>query len=192
MVSESLAEVLRARGFETVIASNSADFLALGTNPAVDALILDVHLGEEDGLAALSVLRTIRPALPVVVLTGFVSDDVRRRASDLRVAAVLSKAERLNRLFEVLASLFGYSARQRASAALPDFHMSPSKLRILELVAKGCTAAEIATTMGIAKGTANEHVAWLEHRLGARNRAQLVTEAMRLGFLPLPSFPSPR
>lgn len=187
MVAESLAERLRVAGYEASVATTGADLLELGARPEFQALILDVRLHDEDGLDAFAKLRAIRPTLPTVVLTGFSSTEVHERAAALGIAAVLSKTDGLGKLLALLAGLVVVPTGGRASVLLPRLHLSASKIKTLDLVASGHHASEIARAMGVTLRTAEETVSWLMHRLGAKNRAHLVTEAIRHGFPPPPA-----
>lgn len=76
-----------------------------------------------------------------------------------------------------------------ASAALigTDFscflRFTPRELSILQLVAKGCTNIQIASSLHISKYTVAQHIAKMLHRVGAANRTDLVSRAHTAGIL---------
>jgi two-component system OmpR family response regulator len=73
----------------------------------VSLVLLDVHVGHEDGLAFLEELRRDHPGLRVAMLTGSADlDRVREREPD----AVLGKPFELDQLREIVESLAGRSA----------------------------------------------------------------------------------
>lgn len=57
--------------------------------------------------------------------------------------------------------------------------------QILELVSAGRSAKEIAIEIGGAPRTVERHIENIRLKLGARNRAHLVTMAVHLGMLQL-------
>lgn len=63
---------------------------------------------------------------------------------------------------------------------------------VLELLASGLTAAEIAQRLGISKETANTHRRNLMRKLGLRNKAELIRYAIRHGIEPRASAPDAR
>jgi DNA-binding NtrC family response regulator len=69
-VRDSLAAVLRRREFQVRSASGSAEALDSGALAGVDAVVTDLRLAGEDGLALLRELARREPELPVVVLTA--------------------------------------------------------------------------------------------------------------------------
>jgi DNA-binding NtrC family response regulator len=79
---------------------------ALG-DEAVSLVLLDVHVGPEDGLAFLDELRREHPRLPVAMLTGSADvDRVRERGPD----AVLGKPFELDHLRDVVERLTQHGA----------------------------------------------------------------------------------
>jgi len=66
----SIGEWARDAGYQPLEAEDGATALEHVREQAVDAVILDLKLGTEDGLEVLKRLRAEEPALPVVMLTG--------------------------------------------------------------------------------------------------------------------------
>ncbi|HVP14651.1 MAG TPA: sigma-54 dependent transcriptional regulator [Terriglobales bacterium] len=66
----SIGEWARDLGYRPLEAADGAAALDLVRDAEVDAVILDLRLGTEDGLQVLRRLRAEEPALPVVMLTG--------------------------------------------------------------------------------------------------------------------------
>ena len=61
--------------------------------------------------------------------------------------------------------------------------MSPRKLEILNLVAKGFSNKEIAKIVGVAPVTVKDHVAKIFQSLGASTRTEAVSVAINLGLI---------
>ena len=75
---------------------------ALDENDEVSLVLLDVHVGAEDGLDFLDELRRDRPDLPVAMLTGTAEiEHVRERGPD----AILGKPFELDQLRDAVATL---------------------------------------------------------------------------------------
>ena len=62
-------------------------------------------------------------------------------------------------------------------------HLTFREHQILELVAVGCSAKQIALEINIAPRTVERHIENVRLKLNARNRAHLITQAMYLGLL---------
>jgi two-component system OmpR family response regulator len=63
---------LELEGYRVYEATNAADVERVLAEEDVDALLLDVRLGEDDGLALARSLRSTRPELPIALFTGSV------------------------------------------------------------------------------------------------------------------------
>ncbi len=70
---------------------------------------------------------------------------------------------------------------RRASTAAE--RLSPREQEILELLADGLKAADIAHRLYLSESTVKSHITHLYEKLGASNRAQALVTAMRRGLL---------
>jgi DNA-binding NarL/FixJ family response regulator len=64
-----------------------------------------------------------------------------------------------------------------------DATLDPRALRVLELIADGCSTREIASSMNYSERTIKKLINELGDRLQARTRAQTVAHAMRRGLI---------
>lgn len=91
LIRWSLAAALEERGHRvTVAADRNAALRALGAGP-VDVILLDCHLADAADLELLRIIRGRTPQTPVVGMTAFPSQDLRRRAGELGAACLLEK-----------------------------------------------------------------------------------------------------
>jgi DNA-binding response OmpR family regulator len=65
---------LEESGYQVVTARNGPEALLEIDRARVDAVLLDVNLGGEDGAALISVLKSGHPNLPVILYTGMRHD----------------------------------------------------------------------------------------------------------------------
>ncbi len=84
----------------------------------------------------------------------------------------------------------GHSARGPAHkwrrAQAPDDRLSPRQREVLELLANGIPAREIADRLGLAETTVRNHIRHLLRKLGCHSQLQAVAIAYRLGLLHRP------
>ncbi|HEV8523168.1 MAG TPA: response regulator [Terriglobales bacterium] len=95
---------LEAQGYKVLIASSGREGLELLKAHPLDAVILDYRMPEMDGAEVAERMQQTHPALPIIVLSGYVADLPERLKSIARgfVAKGGSPAELLNILAEVL------------------------------------------------------------------------------------------
>lgn len=106
-IREMLSMYFARQGYETATASDSAETLRAVEAGNVDVVVLDIGLAEEDGLKLLGRLKTARPDLRVIMLTGmgFVEDllqEAQQHGADGYVSKVLPLDELLLAIQRIL------------------------------------------------------------------------------------------
>src|ERR1019366_70143 len=69
-IRESLAKILRAEGYEIVLAENGQEAIEKLVQESFNLLLLDLGLPVKDGWATLRWLNQVNPVFPVIVITG--------------------------------------------------------------------------------------------------------------------------
>ena len=139
-----------------------------------DVVLSDHSLAQFDAQAALALLRRIRPATALIVVTGFPNTDktaayIRAGAEDLitkgelsRLPATIVEAVRLRRPLEKL------TTRQ---------------VEVLRMVAEGHRTREIASRLKLSVKTVESHRGEVMKRLEIHDVVGLVRYAMRVGLI---------
>ncbi|HET6308764.1 MAG TPA: PAS-domain containing protein, partial [Rhodopila sp.] len=84
MVRETLARSLEDEGYHVTIATDGAEALALlRSDMAVDVLVTDLSMPNQDGLAVIRQAQAEREGLPSVLLTGYAGPDTELAAGGL-------------------------------------------------------------------------------------------------------------
>ncbi len=95
--------VLEDDGFRVVEVTNGRDLAAAVAEDGVRVLLLDVHLGGDNGLDIARVLRETRPDLPIVFFSG--SAQLYGSEAEELAAAFISKPFQVDELSETVARL---------------------------------------------------------------------------------------
>ena len=192
VVAEGTAALLRAKSDIDVVgvAPSILAARAAGLFDAerVDVLLLDIRLGSESGLTALTPERTgplgTRPE--VIVLTAYDYPQYADAALRLGAAGFVLKTAPLTELVDairrVAAGGLAFGVRPRAGAA----RLSPREHDVVRLVADGRTNDEIGAELRIGSKTVETHLARLFERLDVGSRTELAMRAMREGWLDVP------
>jgi ActR/RegA family two-component response regulator len=106
-LAKSLSVSFKVRGYDVSSAITSADGLRLVKEFNPDILLLDLHLSEgKTGLDVLREAKVIKPALKVVVLTGFGDEEgVEDECFRLGAIKFLPKAFTISELIEEIGSV---------------------------------------------------------------------------------------
>ena len=100
-----IAEAIRARGDGALVALDGQEALDLLETTAVDGVFLDLVMPGLNGLAVLARIRSRRPELPVVILSGHADEDRTREALALGALDVIKKPAVVIHLSDTLARL---------------------------------------------------------------------------------------
>ncbi len=80
---ESMAERIRLKGFEPVLAETGEEALRLAEKLDIDAAVVDFKMPGKDGLEVISALKKLRPGIHTVLLTGFGSEKIKAATAGL-------------------------------------------------------------------------------------------------------------
>jgi len=86
-----VAHALQLDGFDVTSAPDGAAARAVLEHEQFDVIVLDVRLPEVGGLAVLAGVRACGSRVPVVVITGYLTEGVRGLATMLDATVVLAK-----------------------------------------------------------------------------------------------------
>lgn len=173
-------------------AGSAAEALALTASLLPDVVTIGISLPDRDGLDLARELRDRYRDLGIVILTARGEDETLFRAFDSGASAFVSKeasaAEILGAIRHSAVAALSFSAAglseawRRRSAAPQRPLLSPRESQVLALLQEGQTIGEVAKLLHVSLSTAKTHVARVYEKLGATNRAQALTTAVRLGL----------
>jgi DNA-binding NarL/FixJ family response regulator len=177
-------------------AATCAQAFALAREHAdLDLVLLDYHLPDMNGLAALSVFGRAHPELPVVVLSGSANPSITQRVIAQGAAGFVTKSglsdELLFALRQVLAGGV-YQPNQAAPAgpgavtAQQPPVFTPRQEEVLALLLDGCSNTEIGHQLGLSEETVKTHISTLLRGFGVKTRIQAALEAARWGYGKVP------
>ncbi len=156
------------------------------------------------GLPLARELRNRFDDLGVVILAAADEDDVLLQAFETGVSAFVAKSAPVTEVVaavrhaSVAASSFTASglaaALRRRRTAAPTYDLSARERQVLDLLMAGRSVPSLAASLHISPSTAKTYVSRVYDKLGARNRAEAVMAAVRLGLTGEPAelIPSPR
>jgi two-component system response regulator PilR (NtrC family) len=106
LIRWSIAETLRAQGFEVAEAATAAEALRLvADEPSFDAALLDYRLPDSNDLSLLASIRRLSPASAVAMMTAYGTPDMESAAIGLGAGCVLSKPLDMSEIGPLVAEL---------------------------------------------------------------------------------------
>ena len=105
---ETLSEVFQRRGFNTLLAGDGEEAVAIVSRHSVHLALLDMHMPRLSGLDAIRAVKRIHQPLPCILFSGALDDTILSEAAAIDVFSVLSKPLR----FSEITRLVGDAMRQ--------------------------------------------------------------------------------
>ncbi|MEE9229638.1 MAG: response regulator transcription factor [Acidobacteriota bacterium] len=190
-------------GFEVVgEAADGKEALQKATELMPDIILMDVYMPGTGGLEATRNIKKELPYVKVVMLTVSEEDKDLFEAIKAGAQGYLLKKIDPKEFFRTLRAAFnGEAPMSRATAAkiLGEFNrlasgngkgnspnnskVSPREREVLELLTKGSTNKEIASSLYISENTVKNHLKNILEKLHLKNRVEAVTYALREGLV---------
>lgn len=184
-------DYLEFRGYEVMTAGNGREALEILENTVPDLLICDVMMPEMDGY---TLVQTVREDpriswLPVLFLSakGQSQDRVKglNTGADVYlvkpfepeelVAQVESSLKQASRFIQHKSHGISQSPKIKARR---NVELTPTELKVVQLVAQGMANREIAVEMKVSQRTIESHVSNMLGKTGLHNRTELARWAL--------------
>ena len=200
VVRQGLRSLLERNGLEVVAeAADGHEAIELARTTRFDVAVLDISMPRVNGVDTAREILALTPHCRIVVLTVHVEERQIAAAFRAGVRGYILKTqaaeELLNAIREVAAG--GTYMSPHVSGILLDAYLTGSKIdedpltlrerEVLQLVAEGKTAKEIANALGVTAKTAEVYRSRLKSKLDVHDTAGLVRCAIRLGIIQLSS-----
>lgn len=153
-----------------------------------DVTIVDLRLGGDDGMAVIKLLRQESSEARILVLTSYGGGDDVSRAIENGVLGYVLKSMPVARVLEAVRAIHagGQYFPQEIANCLNErirSQLSTRELEVLRLISQGRSNKEIASVLGIAEGTVKVHATHIFAKLGALDRMQAITIAVKRKIL---------
>lgn len=199
LVREGLRQVLKGLdpAVEVLDASHCARAFELAAlHNDLDLVLLDYHLPDMNGLAALTIFRREHPELPIIMLSGSVNPPIMRQVLARGAAGFVTKASMSDELLlavrQVLsgevfvpAELLGatdVTLPPEDDAGTITSQLTPRQEDVLQLLLDGRSNKEISLMLQLSDETTKNHVSGILRVFGVQTRVQAVLAAARLGY----------
>ena len=173
-----------------------------------DIVMLNATLGIYDGVEITCILKRCSPSTEIVIFSSRIEDRLIREVVKGKITGCLLMSTDMDRLAVILRGIYHgeYYVNSRIAARafqilgeyykgkVPEkeqsreksisfiLNLSRMELRILRLVADGCTSKEMAQTLSLKEGTIRNYISQVMHKTGLKTRTQVVLYALHNGL----------
>ncbi|WP_315098079.1 response regulator transcription factor [uncultured Cellulomonas sp.] len=183
VVRRGIAEVVdRAEGMSVVAEAGSvADGVRRAALVRPQVLLVDLQLPDGTGIELMTAVHEQLPDARAIVLTSFDDDDALAAALDAGAAAYLLKSVRGAEITDVIRAVAAGRilldertvTRRKAGHDDPTESLTPSELRVIDLIGEGLSNREIAERLGVVEKTVKNHITSLLAKMGLQRRTQV-------------------
>jgi len=185
------------------VAGNRSEALAVAASEQPNMIILDILLGDEDGLTFLPELREAATNARVLVLTGLRSSESQRRAILAGAMGVVLKEHAAEVLIKAINKVHQgevWLDRSTMGGVLDEITQAPGidpekakiasltdrEREVMALIAEGLKNKQIGQRLFISETTVTHHLSSIFSKLDVSDRLELIIYAFRHGLAQLP------
>ena len=185
LIRSGLTDALTSAGFNVIAeAASKSEALAVLNKLTPDFCIVDLNLGDGNGVEIIKSMANQTQQIKYVVLTMNDDQDNLDLAKNSGASAYVLKSSPIHELIEVLKSFskgnerFKVVGKVNKSLPTKDFGLTAKELEVLQLLGTGATAAVMGKQLFLTEATVKTHLAAIYRKLSAGNRAQALSIAM--------------
>lgn len=193
LLREGIAMVINSQPDLTLVAQASTGTEAIQQyrQHQPDVTLMDLRLPDISGIDALIAIRQESPEARIIILTTFEGDVEIQRALEAGARGYLLKNMPPRELADVIRQVHAGRKRIPAEIAaqlaehMSDENLTARETEVLRHVAGGNRNREIAELLFISEETVKVHIKHIMDKLGAKDRTQAITIALRRGMIQL-------
>ena len=187
----------------TGLAGNRSEALAAATSEQPNIIILDIVLGDDDGLSFLPELRAVAGGARVLVLTGLRSPESQRRAMRAGAMGIVLKEHAAEVLIKAIKKVhqgevwldrlaMGSVLQEISENKQPEpdkekiASLTEREREVIGLVGEGLKNKQIASRLFISETTVTHHLSSVFSKLEVSDRLELIIYAFRHGLAKMP------
>lgn len=193
LVREGLAALINDQADMRIVGQGSTghEAIKLFRDLQPDVALMDVRLPDISGIDAMITILSEFPEARVVMVTSSEGDVEMQRALEGGARGYMLKSMPPREVLEAIRKVHGGKKAIPAEIAthlvnhMSDEALTTREVEILQQVAEGNRNRDIAERLFISEGTVKVHIKHIMEKLGANDRTQAITIAVRRGIIHL-------
>ena len=163
------------------------NILSIIKEESPDLVILDIHMGDYNGLDVGREVLYHYPDIKLVFLSGYNLFEYNMEAKRMGARGFLDKNESIEELLQNIKRIQkGDEVFAPGSGTAPE-ELTGKEKEILQLASNGDTQQTIADTLQISRRTVNNHLTSINQKLEVASTVAAVIKGIELGIIKLPN-----
>jgi DNA-binding NarL/FixJ family response regulator len=193
LVREGLAALINGQADMQIVGQGSTghEAIQLFRDQQPDVVLMDVRLPDMSGIDAMVTIRSDFPDARIIMVTSSEGDVEMHRALEGGARGYVLKSMPPKELLDAIRKVhcgkkaIPHEIATRLADHLTDESLTAREIEILQQVAEGNGNRDIAERFFISEGTVKIHIKHIMEKLGANDRTQAITIAVRRGIIHL-------
>jgi DNA-binding NarL/FixJ family response regulator len=193
LLREGIATIVNNQPDMTLVsqAATGAEAIQQYRRHRPDVVLMDLRLPDLSGIDAMIAIRAEFPEARIIMLTTFEGDVEVQRALEAGARGYVLKNMPPSELVQVIRQVHAGKKRIPPELAaqlaehMSDDNLTPREVEVLQQVAGGNRNRDIAELLFISEETVKVHVKHIMDKLGAKDRTQAISIAVRRGIIQL-------
>jgi DNA-binding NarL/FixJ family response regulator len=193
LLREGIATIINCQPDMNVVsqASSGTEAIQRYRESQPDVTLMDLRLPDLSGIDAMIAIRSEFPEARIIMLTTFEGDVEIQRALQAGARAYLLKNMPPNEILDVIRHVRAGKKRVPPEVAaqlaehVSDEELTAREVEVLRKVAGGNRNRDIAELLSISEETVKVHIKHIMDKLGAKDRTQAISIAVRRGIIEL-------
>jgi DNA-binding NarL/FixJ family response regulator len=193
LLSEGIATIINNQPDMTLVsqASTGTEAIQKYRDHRPDVTLMDLRLPDRSGIDVLIAIRGEFAEARVIMLTTFEGDVEIQRALQAGARGYLLKSMPPSEILDVIRQVHGGKKRVPPGIAahlaehMSDEELTTREVEVLRKVAEGNRNRDIGELLFISEETVKVHVKHIMDKLGAKDRTQAISIAVRRGIIEL-------
>ncbi len=193
-IRESVASLISSTaGFSCHAVFDSVESAVEQISVPPDVLLMDINLGGMSGIEGVRALKSMFPAMNILMLTVFEENDKIFQSLCAGASGYLLKRTPPSKILEAITEVHNGGAPMTASVArkvldlftsvapptLPEVHLTMREKEILQHLVSGSSYKKIGRDLFISFDTVNSHIKNIYEKLQVHSKTEAVTKALK-------------
>lgn len=184
LFAKSLEISLKDRVEQFQVLTSPEELPKLLAQKMPDVLMLDIHMGDHNGLAVAQKVLQQYPDLKIVFLSGYDLLEYHNRAIEIGAKGFINKNISIHDLIDQVERVVqGGMIFPRSASDSEVVPLTSREKEVLQLMAEGLRQQDVADRLFISRRTVNNHIQMINEKFQVNSTVSAIVKGIELGII---------